>query len=203
MMIHCQRSRGRTIQPRITNNNSQRIISAMLLCQRERIEPKGTEGRGRIKTCHDILRDFVATKDVTTSCETLLLQNATKSATLRRALAVSENLVERHKVSWPPSPQIMTEFIENAKGAGAKRGGRQNRTRRPPPFQNGFRPPLTSVRFAPPPPYPVSLCKSARNSQSFPQPTSSETAFFRKGRTWAIAIETVLCEPKFRTEFPF
>ena len=63
---------------------------------------------------------------------------------------------------------------ENAKGGGAKKRGGQNLTRRP-PTKNSFQPP--SPRYVLPPPYPISLSKSLRNSQNFPQLTSSETIF--------------------------
>ena len=45
--------------------------------------------------------------------------------------------------------------------------------------------PLTSVRFAPPP-YSISLSKSLRNTQKFPQLTSSGTAF---GGSWKMASD--------------
>ena len=62
---------------------------------------------------------------------------------------------------------------DNAKGGGEKEGG-QNLTRRP-PAENSFRPPLP--RYVLPPPYSISLNKSLRKLQNFPQLTTSETAF--------------------------
>ena len=59
-------------------------------------------------------------------------------------------------------------------GGGAKKRGGQNQTRRP-PTQNSFRPPHLGT-FCPLP-HSISLSKSLRNSQNFPQLTSSETAF--------------------------
>ena len=71
-----------------------------------------------------------------------------------------------------------TRNVAQGAGNGFQRGG-QNLTRRP-PHGNSFRPPLTSVRFAPPPPYSISLSKSLRNAQNFPQLTSETT--FRGSR---------------------
>ena len=68
-----------------------------------------------------------------------------------------------------------TRRPENAKGGGEKKRGGQNLTRRP-PTENGFRPPSPQY-VLPPPPYAISLSKSLRNSQNFPQLTSSETVF--------------------------
>ena len=70
--------------------------------------------------------------------------------------------------------QNLSGPIQRMPKGGAKRRGGQNLTRRP-PVENSFRPPLTSVRFAPP--YPISLSKSLRSAQNFPQLTSSETIF--------------------------
>ena len=64
---------------------------------------------------------------------------------------------------------------------GQKVGVGQNLTRRP-PTENSFRPP--SPRYVlPPPPYPISLIKSLRNPQNFPQVTSSETIFRRVSKS--------------------
>ena len=58
-------------------------------------------------------------------------------------------------------------------GGGKKRGGGKKSGGAKPheetPTENGFRPPLPSVRLPPPPPYSISLSKSLRNSQNFPQ----------------------------------
>ena len=59
---------------------------------------------------------------------------------------------------------------------GQKKGGGQNLTRRP-PTENSFRPP--SPRYVLPPPYSISLRKSLRSAQYFPQPTTSENSFRR------------------------
>ena len=62
---------------------------------------------------------------------------------------------------------------ENAKGGGKKEGGAKPHEETPHGKQ--FPTPLTSVRFAPS--YGISLSKSLRNPQNFPQVTSSETVF--------------------------
>ena len=63
------------------------------------------------------------------------------------------------------------------KGGGQKEGGAKPHEETP--QRKTVSPtPLTSVRFAPPPPpYGISLSKSLRSAQNFPQLTSSETAF--------------------------
>ena len=62
---------------------------------------------------------------------------------------------------------------ENAKGGGKKEGVAKPHEETP--HKKQFPTPLTSVRFAPP--YGISLSKSLRSAQNFPQLTSSETAF--------------------------
>ena len=64
-------------------------------------------------------------------------------------------------------------YPENAKGGGKKEGGAKPHEETP--HGKRFPTPLTSVRFAPP--FPISLSKPLRNSQNFPQLTSSETIF--------------------------
>ena len=62
------------------------------------------------------------------------------------------------------------------KGGGQKEGGGA-KPHEETPRGKQFPTPLTSVRFAPPPPHPISLSKSLTNSQNFPQVTSSEGIF--------------------------
>ena len=70
--------------------------------------------------------------------------------------------------------KVLTLTRERQRG-GQKRGGGGKTSRGDPPQ---FPTPLTSVRFAPPPPpHAISLSKSHRNFQNFPQLTSSETVF--------------------------
>ena len=74
------------------------------------------------------------------------------------------------------SPTFLKNNLQRTpKGGGSPGGGGgQNLTRRP-PHGKQFPTPLTSVRFAPP--YLLSLIKSFRHPQNFPQVTSSETVF--------------------------
>ena len=62
-------------------------------------------------------------------------------------------------------------------GGGQKKRGGGAKPHEETPHRKQFPTPLTSVRFAPPPPYSISLSKSLRKSQNSPQLTSSETAF--------------------------
>ena len=78
------------------------------------------------------------------------------------------------KSGWEETREKTCLHQRTPKGGGAKKRGGQNLTRRP-PHEKQFPIPLTSVRFAPP--YPIPLSKSLRNSQNFPQLTSSETIF--------------------------
>ena len=71
---------------------------------------------------------------------------------------------------WGGSP--LHDPRERQRGGGQKSGGGKTS-----PHRKQFPTPLTSVRFAPPPPHPISLIKSLRNPHNFPQVTSSKTIF--------------------------
>ena len=90
-------------------------------------------------------------------------------------------IMNKHFVNNLAFPNLKALFHnENQRtlkgGGGKKEGGVQNLTRRP-PTENTFQPPHLGTFF--PPPYAISLGKSLRSAQSFPQLTTSltETAF--------------------------
>ena len=79
----------------------------------------------------------------------------------------------------PPLYRYRLRWCELVDSRERQRGGQKSGGGAKPheetPHEKQFPTPLTSVRFAPP--YPISLSKSLRNSQNFPQLTSSETIF--------------------------
>ena len=86
-------------------------------------------------------------------------------------------------------PQFHNTTRKRQRG-GQKRGGGQNLTRRT-PTENSFRPPHLGT-FCPPP-YGISLSKSLRSAQNFPQLTSSETAFGGSQNSFRRAILARFC----------